>query len=218
MVMPKPELMPLTGGYRKTPVLQIGADIYCDTRLIARELERRFPSLPSFPDGNRGMALALSHWSDTALFEPGAGLSMAMTTQVPEEVLADRREFFTFMDFSSARRRGAPPVDAAARQCAPDRGAARGRAFLPSGRGLRVGGHHQLLPPLDGTHFSCRRPRACSCPMRACTPGRRGCAPSGTASGGHRGHRRPRDRPQRDTEEAAAWIATTRWACPTVIR
>lgn len=101
MVMPKPELMPLTGGYRKTPVLQIGADIYCDTRLIARELERRFPSPTLFPGGNRGIALALSHWSDTALFEPGAGLSMAMTTQVPEEVLADRREFFTFMDFSS---------------------------------------------------------------------------------------------------------------------
>ena len=101
MVMPKPELMPLTGGYRKTPVLQIGADIYCDTRLIARELERRFPAPTLFPGGNRGLALALSHWSDTALFEPGAGLSMAMTTQVPEEVLADRREFFTFMDFSA---------------------------------------------------------------------------------------------------------------------
>jgi glutathione S-transferase len=100
MVMPKPELMPLTGGYRKTPVLQIGADIYCDTRLIARELERRFPAPTLFPDGTRGIALALSHWSDTALFEPGAGLSMAMTTQVPEAVLADRREFFTFMDFS----------------------------------------------------------------------------------------------------------------------
>ena len=71
MVMPKPELMPLTGGYRKTPVLQIGADIYCDTRLIARELERRFPSPTLFPDGNRGIALALSHWTDTALFEPG---------------------------------------------------------------------------------------------------------------------------------------------------
>ena len=30
-VMPKPDLIALTGGYRKTPVLQIGADIYCDT-------------------------------------------------------------------------------------------------------------------------------------------------------------------------------------------
>ena len=35
MVMPKPDLTALTGGYRKTPVLQVGADIYCDTSLIA---------------------------------------------------------------------------------------------------------------------------------------------------------------------------------------
>jgi len=27
VIMPKPDLMPLTGGYRKTPVMQIGADI-----------------------------------------------------------------------------------------------------------------------------------------------------------------------------------------------
>jgi glutathione S-transferase len=40
-VTPKPDLTALTGGYRRAPVLQIGADIYCDTRLILRELERR---------------------------------------------------------------------------------------------------------------------------------------------------------------------------------
>jgi len=39
-VMPKPDLIALTGGYRRTPVLQVGADIYCDTALIARRLER----------------------------------------------------------------------------------------------------------------------------------------------------------------------------------
>ncbi|MDH3509928.1 MAG: glutathione S-transferase N-terminal domain-containing protein, partial [Gammaproteobacteria bacterium] len=31
LIMPKPDLTALTGGYRKTPVMQIGADIYCDT-------------------------------------------------------------------------------------------------------------------------------------------------------------------------------------------
>lgn len=103
MIMPKPDLMPLTGGYRKTPVLQIGADIFCDTRLIARELERRFPSPSLFPGGNRGLATAFAHWSDTALFEPGAGLSMGLTTEVPEAVLADRKQFFTFMDFGQLR-------------------------------------------------------------------------------------------------------------------
>ena len=28
-VMPKPDVVALTGGYRKTPVLQVGADVYC---------------------------------------------------------------------------------------------------------------------------------------------------------------------------------------------
>src|SRR5690606_40854518 len=35
-VMPKPDLTAVTGGYRKTPVLQVGADIYCDSAPIAR--------------------------------------------------------------------------------------------------------------------------------------------------------------------------------------
>ena len=50
MVLPKPDLMPLTGGFRRTPVLQIGADIYCDTLRIAMELDRRAaPNLRSSP-------------------------------------------------------------------------------------------------------------------------------------------------------------------------
>ena len=43
-IMPKPDVVALTGGYRKTPVLQLGADIYCDTALIARVLERLAPA------------------------------------------------------------------------------------------------------------------------------------------------------------------------------
>src|ERR1051326_3820360 len=57
VIMPKPDLTALTGGYRKAPVLQIGADIYCDSQLIMRELERRHPS-PSFYAAGRGAAAA----------------------------------------------------------------------------------------------------------------------------------------------------------------
>lgn len=35
---PRPNLDPLTGGYRRIPVAQIGADIFCDSRLIAAEI------------------------------------------------------------------------------------------------------------------------------------------------------------------------------------
>lgn len=100
LVMPKPDLTALTGGYRKTPVLQIGADIYCDTRLIAAELERRYPA-PSFaPGGNLGLAQALGAWSDRAFFEPGAGLAMGTNRKgLPQPIIDDRKAFFNFMDF-----------------------------------------------------------------------------------------------------------------------
>jgi glutathione S-transferase len=48
-IMPKPDLMPLTGGYRRTPVMQIGVDAFCDTQIIIREIERRCPSPTLFP-------------------------------------------------------------------------------------------------------------------------------------------------------------------------
>lgn len=101
MVPPKPDLVALTGGYRRTPVLQVGADIYCDTRLIALELERRFPEPTLFPGATRGLALALASWADRSFFDPGAALAMGTNLGVlPEPLLADRKAFFNFMDFS----------------------------------------------------------------------------------------------------------------------
>src|SRR5260370_28022092 len=55
-IMPRPDLMPLTGGYRRTPVMQIGADIYCDTQCIMRELERRFSAPSPLPGGYSGIS------------------------------------------------------------------------------------------------------------------------------------------------------------------
>lgn len=101
MVMPKPALTTLTGGYRKTPVMQIGADIYCDTQRIALELERRHPEPTLFPEHSEALAMALSQWSDAPFFQPGAGLAMGTNSELPEEILRDRREFFNFLDFSA---------------------------------------------------------------------------------------------------------------------
>jgi len=66
-VMPKPDLVALTNGYSKTPVLQIGADIYCDTKRIADELEARFPNPSLYPGGGRGVADVIQFWADGAL-------------------------------------------------------------------------------------------------------------------------------------------------------
>ncbi|MDD5325210.1 MAG: glutathione S-transferase family protein [Polaromonas sp.] len=67
-IMPKPDLLALTGGYRKTPVLQIGADLYCDTALIADVLEHLQPQPTLYPEPGKGMARTLAQWADTTLF------------------------------------------------------------------------------------------------------------------------------------------------------
>jgi len=68
MIMPKPDLTALTGGYRKTPVLQIGADIYCDTALICDVLEHLAPTPTIYPDAVKGAARIVAQWADSALF------------------------------------------------------------------------------------------------------------------------------------------------------
>jgi len=68
MIMPKPDLTALTGGYRKTPVLQIGADIYCDTALICDVLEQLAPTPTLYPDAVKGAARIVAQWADSALF------------------------------------------------------------------------------------------------------------------------------------------------------
>ncbi|MES2053674.1 MAG: glutathione S-transferase family protein [Pseudomonadota bacterium] len=76
MISPKPDLLALTGGYRKTPVLQIGADIYCDTALIADVLEHLQPDPSIYPEPSKGMGRTLAHWADNLLFWTAMAYSM----------------------------------------------------------------------------------------------------------------------------------------------
>jgi glutathione S-transferase len=92
-IMPKPNLTALTGGYRKTPVLQIGADIYCDSQLIMRELERQYPT-PSFYPAGRGPADALAWWAEKTMFLPAVSIAFAKRPEVlPKGFLEDRAKF-----------------------------------------------------------------------------------------------------------------------------
>ena len=68
IVAPKPDLTPLTGGYRRIPVLQIGADIYCDTALMVRVIEKLFPAPSCIPTEQAGLAALLEDWADHRLF------------------------------------------------------------------------------------------------------------------------------------------------------
>jgi glutathione S-transferase len=67
-IMPKPDLLALTGGYRKTPVMQVGADVYCDTALICDVLEHVQPEPPLYPPHLKGVARVFAQWADTSLF------------------------------------------------------------------------------------------------------------------------------------------------------
>ena len=68
MIMPRPDTIPLTGGYRRTPVLQVGADVYCDTALIAAVIDARGKGATFYPAGSRLAAQTLARWIDTELF------------------------------------------------------------------------------------------------------------------------------------------------------
>ena len=67
-IMPKPHVLALTGGYRKTPFLQIGNDIYCDSALICDVLELVQPTPTLYPQISEGVARVLAQWADTTLF------------------------------------------------------------------------------------------------------------------------------------------------------
>jgi glutathione S-transferase len=90
-IAPKPKLTPLTGGYRRTPVLQEGADIWCDTRLIARELERRVPEPSFFPAKTAGAAEAIAWWAEQQFMRPTALYVSGINAEhMPEGLHADR--------------------------------------------------------------------------------------------------------------------------------
>lgn len=65
---PRDIVDPLAGGYRRIPVLQIGADIICDTKLISSELAARY-NKPELSFETCGEEVAkYSHYVDTVIF------------------------------------------------------------------------------------------------------------------------------------------------------
>ena len=92
-IMPRPDLMPLSGGYRRTPVLQIGADIYCDTQCIMRELERRFPTPSLLPTGYEGLGWGSAMWTDRPFFQNTVNLVFGtLADKVPADFIEDREK------------------------------------------------------------------------------------------------------------------------------
>lgn len=101
-VPPRPALDALTGGYRRVPVLQIGADVYCDTQAIFRALERVRPESTLYPKGE-GISKALSLWWDRATWKPAIGVLVHYIGEhLPEAFLKDRKDNYLGYDISKA--------------------------------------------------------------------------------------------------------------------
>ena len=99
---PKPMLTQLTGGYRRTPVMQIGADIYCDTQCIIRELERQHPSPTFFPTADAGLMWCLSRWTDGALFDLGVKVVLGSAGDgLPKDFAEDRGRLYLGPDWAN---------------------------------------------------------------------------------------------------------------------
>ena len=108
-IMPKPDLIPLTGGYRKIPVMQMGADVYCDTQVILAELEARHRK----PAVARGADWAVNLWADRLFFQTAVAVVFGETgDQVPQAFIDDREKLSGRPFDVAAMRAAAGPMKA----------------------------------------------------------------------------------------------------------
>jgi len=101
MVMPKPDLTELTGGYRRTPALQLGADIYCDTKMCAQVLEELHPEPSLFPGGDEATVWGVSRWAETS-FMMSVTAFLGLGGLFDEDFVEDRKKMLPGVDFSKA--------------------------------------------------------------------------------------------------------------------
>ena len=101
IVMPKPDLIELTGGYRRTPVMQLGADIYCDTKACMRLLQRLQPEPSLFPGGDEATVWGLSRWAETS-FMMVVTVFLGAGGVFDEKFIEDRKKMAPQVDFSKA--------------------------------------------------------------------------------------------------------------------
>ncbi|KAI9261673.1 hypothetical protein BDA99DRAFT_560533 [Phascolomyces articulosus] len=95
-IEPRPLRRPLDGGYRKTPILQIGNHVYCDTKCIIDELEKRYPEPSIYPktktgESSESLGKGLAVWLETLLF--GSVSRQFDVSLLPEKFRNDRNEF-----------------------------------------------------------------------------------------------------------------------------
>lgn len=106
-IMPKPDVVALTGGYRRTPILQLGANIICDTALIARKLNALSANGELYPPQHLMNAQAIATWADSILFQ--SAVPLAFLPEVLAKAFAGREaEMQAFVADRVAMRKDSP--------------------------------------------------------------------------------------------------------------
>ena len=101
MIAPKPDVEALTGGYRGTPVLQIGRDVFIDNWMIARALDEFDAAGPAINAQGGLREAALYAWGER-LFTPLLHAALAAyQSEWDADFLADRKRVFPDVDFDT---------------------------------------------------------------------------------------------------------------------
>jgi len=106
MIMPRPDTIPLTGGYRKTPVMQIGADVYCDTAIICRVIDEIYPEDTIYPEEHLGMINTVAHWTDTFFFKVCVAIAFQPKAAATNPLFQDDSAMSAFMADRAAFSKG----------------------------------------------------------------------------------------------------------------
>ena len=105
VIMPKPKLVPLTGGYRRIPVLQIGADVWCDTGIILRKIDELKPEPTLYPGGLTAAADTMNQWADRRMFWSTTPVVFEkLGASVPKEFIEDRSKMMQGANFNELMR------------------------------------------------------------------------------------------------------------------
>ena len=99
---PRPLLDPLTGGYRRIPVMQVGADIFCDTHAILPALERLHPEPSLYPGLPAGVADLLTYGFERDIWLAAIGVRVHFNGDAPADFIRDRKEDYLYVDMSQA--------------------------------------------------------------------------------------------------------------------
>jgi glutathione S-transferase len=65
---PRPNLAQVLGPFRRTPVLQLGADFICDTRLIAEAIDEFVPQPSLRTPANQALSQMICYWGEPRVF------------------------------------------------------------------------------------------------------------------------------------------------------